>query len=118
MDDLGLTPEDMVYVRLDALLEEANPDDCMYVYWMDGGRKIKPAILTNVTPFAELYEFLREEYGHQRYYVMIRRKRDIIFSGEIGIAVPLNFTSRKDIRAEIERLRCAERKTKQLAQRK
>lgn len=87
------------------LLSDGHPDDRLYVYWEQNGKRIAPAILISSTPFDDLSEFLQAEYGGQRYCAMIRRGKTMIFRHEFGIAQPLNFTPRKDIRVEIEKLR-------------
>lgn len=109
---MEFTAADRREEKFEQLLAEENPDDRMYVYWRFRGEKVLPALLSNVTPFADLFPFLQSEYGEQEYYVMIRRKKPMLWSGIIRIAQPLNFTPRKDIRLEIERLRRAQRKTR------
>ena len=63
------------------ILWEENPLYRMYVYWVSDGEKIRPAILKNVTPFNDLENHLREEFGEQEYYVMIRCKKLMGFDG-------------------------------------
>ena len=92
------------------ILSEGHPDDKIYIYWMQNGKHIKPAILISGTPFEDLHDFLRQEYGAHRYLVMIRRGKEMLLRHEIGIAVPFNHVARKDIRLEIEKLRRAKRK--------
>lgn len=96
--------------KLEQILWEENPNDRLYAYWIDSGRRIKPAIIRGAIPFRDLFPFLQSEYGAQSYFLMIRRSKIMIFSGEIHVGVPLVFTPQKDIRLEIERLRRAERK--------
>lgn len=92
------------------LLSEGHPDDRLYVYWEQNGKRITPAILKSCTPFDDLHEFLQSEYGAQRYCVMIRRGKKMLLCHEIGIAVPFNHVPRKDIYAEIEKLRREKRR--------
>lgn len=107
MDDLsGLTKTDL---RFWELLWEENPDDHMYVYWIENGEKIHPAILKNVTPFVDLEMFLQRKYGAQSYCAIIRRGKKMILKHEFHIAQPLNFIPEVDIRIEIENLRRQER---------
>lgn len=107
MDDLaGLTKTD---IRFWELLWEENPDDHMYVYLIENGEKIHPAILKNVTPFVDLEMFLQQKYGAQSYCAIIRRGKKMILKHIFHIAQPLNFTPEADIRVEIEKLRRTER---------
>ena len=96
--------------KLEQILWGENPNDKLYAYWIDDGRQIKPAIIRGAIPFRDLFPFLQSEYGKQSYFLMIRRGKIMLFSGEIHIDVPLIFTPQKDIRLEIERLRRADRK--------
>lgn len=91
--------------KLLQLQMEQNPDDRMYVYWLIGGKKIKPALLGGVPPIADLFEYLQENYGQQSYCVMIRRRKTMILSCEMHIGVPLVHFPARDIRADIETLR-------------
>jgi hypothetical protein len=91
--------------KLYQLQLEGNPDDRMYVYWLVNGKIIKPALLSGVTPFCDLFEFLRDNYGRQSYRVMIRRGKKMILRHDIHIGVPLVHFSARDIRADIETLR-------------
>lgn len=93
------------------VLSEGHPNDKIYVYWMQNKKHITPAILIARTPFEDLCEFLRGEYGAQWYRVMIRRGKKMLLRHDIGIAVPFNHFPRKDIRLEIEKLRRAKRKS-------
>lgn len=105
MDELfGLTKTDL---RFWELLWEENPEDHMYVYWIENDEKTTPAILKNVTPFSDLEMFLQRRYGRQSYCVIIRRGKKMILKHVFHIAQPLKFTPEADIRAEIEILRRA-----------
>lgn len=107
MDDFhGLTKTDL---RFWELLWEENPLDHMYVYWMENGEKITPAILKNIAPFSDLEMFLQRRYGAQSYCAIIRRGKKMILKHEFSIAQPLKFTPEVDIRLEIEKLRREER---------
>lgn len=50
----------------------------MYVYWIENGQKMYPAILKNVTPFVDLELFLQQKYGAQSYCAIIRRGKKMI----------------------------------------
>lgn len=108
MDDLtGLTKTEL---RFWELLWEENPDDHMYVYWIENGEKIHPAILKNVTPFVDLEMFLQQKYGAQSYGAIIRRGKKMLLKHEFHIAQPLNFIPEADIRIEIRNLQSLERR--------
>lgn len=96
--------------KLLQLLSEGHPDDRVYVYWRPKDKIVTPAILIACTPFEDLFEFLRDEYGEQWYRVMIRRRKEMQLRHDIGVAVPFNHFPRRDIRTEIEKLRHAKRK--------
>jgi len=79
----------------------------MYIYWVENGEKITPAILKNVTPFSDLEMFLQNRYGAQSYCAIIRRNKKMILKHIFHIAQPLKFTPEADIRAEIRNLQRA-----------
>jgi hypothetical protein len=107
MDEMfGLTKTDLRFWRL---LWEENPEDHMYVYWIENGEKISPAILKNVTPFSDLEMFLQRRYGAQSYCAIIRRGKKMILKHIFHIAQPLKFSPEADIRADIKNLQRAER---------
>lgn len=103
------TAEDRRDARFQELLSEGHPDDRLYVYWLQNGRRITPAIIKSRLPFEDLHEFLQADYGAQWYCAMIRRGKKMILRHEFGIAQPLHMIPRKDIRVEIEYLRRRER---------
>ncbi len=81
----------------------------MYVYWIENGENITPAILKNVTPFSDLEMFLQRRYGAQSYCAIIRRGKKMILKHIFHIAQPLKFSPEADIRADIKNLQGAER---------
>ena len=103
MDDISALAT--TELRFWELLREENPDDHLYVYLMENGKKVCPAILKNVTPFEDLEMFLQRRYGAQSYCAIIRRGKKMLLKHMFQIAQPLKFTPEADIRAEIENLR-------------
>jgi hypothetical protein len=91
--------------KLYQLQLEGHPDDRTYVYWLLNDKAIKPPLLRGVTPFSDLCEFLRDNYGEQSYRVMIRRGKKMMLRHDIHIGVPLRHFPARDIRADIETLR-------------
>jgi len=91
--------------KLDQILAEENPLDCVYAYWIVDGKRITPAIITNYGAYSGFLEDLRDEFGAYEYEIMIRRGRIMFFRHRVSFAKPLNFIPQKDIRAEITRLR-------------
>lgn len=99
--------------RLDQILAEENPLDCVYAYWIVDGKRITPAIISNYGAYSGFLEDLRDEFGAYEYEIMIRRGRTMVFTGRISFAKPINFIPAKDIRTEITRLRNKKRKRSQ-----
>jgi len=92
-------------MKLQAILEEENPLDCVYAYWIVDGKRVKPAIIKNHGAHTNFLEDLRDEFGAYEYEIMIRRKRTMIIKCRMKFGEPLNFVPAKDIYAEIARLR-------------
>ncbi len=70
------------------LLEDGDPELCLYVYRLRDDRKIKPALLIG-RPFRDLFDYLRDEHGGGCFCIMIRRGKKMELSGEISIGLPL-----------------------------
>lgn len=90
--------------RLFEVLLEQRPEDVAYGYWVNNGMRITPAVYRGAS-FPDLYEFLRDEFGPYTYDIMIRRNRTMTATARIHLAPKINHFPRKDIRAEIQRLR-------------
>jgi hypothetical protein len=75
--------------RLLRLLDEQNPRDRVYVYRLDGERKIKPAVFKG-RPFPELEDYLSAKYDGGDFYLMIRRGTTLQIAGTIRLATPLS----------------------------
>ena len=70
------------------ILDNGDPRDRLYVYRVQDGKLMKPAVL-NGTPFRDLLEHLRDELGGGAFKLLIRRSDQMIFAGTISIASPL-----------------------------
>ncbi len=84
---------DMVYFdvweRLDAFLESLDEDLVVYVYRLSAsGGVIKPFLL-KASAWPGLLWVLRDEYHGGRFRILIRRKRNMVFRGDISIALPI-----------------------------
>ncbi len=99
-------------IELDRILSEEHPDDCVYVYFVQDGRKITPAIIKNYGAHSDFLNDLRNTFGAHEYLVMIRRKRTMICTCRVSFCAPIGFIPKKDVVAEIERLRRKEHKKK------
>ena len=75
--------------RLDELLWQLLEDDDSrlraYVYRIENGRKIKPALYTNA-PYDGLIEWLRDDHAGGDFHIIIRRGKRMELSGIICIA--------------------------------
>ena len=79
-----------VWERLDALLDSLDEDLVVYVYRINAsGTVIKPFLL-RCYAWPGLLEVLRDEHNGGRFRILIRRKRILVFRGDIGIATPIN----------------------------
>ncbi|WP_425408225.1 hypothetical protein [Hyphococcus sp.] len=70
------------------LTDNATEQDRCYVYRIDNGKPLRPALIKCV-PYPELLDDLRDEYGGGDFQVMIRRGETMILSGKLCIAEPL-----------------------------
>jgi hypothetical protein len=78
---------------LDLLLGDSDPRLRLYVYRIRDGRKVTPALVSGY-PFEGLFDYLRDRFGSGRYWIMIRRGREMELSGAICIEAPLNWRPR------------------------
>ena len=79
--------DDDLHERFYQLLECVDERDRMYVYRMQNGNAIRPAIIKGM-PFPELLNFLRDEHGGGEFRVMIRRGETLLLAGRIGVGAP------------------------------
>jgi hypothetical protein len=74
--------------RLDELLwqilNEWNPKDRLYVYRIENGKAMRPAIYNGGT-FPDLLEYLRDEHGGGRFRIMIRRGEPMMLAGAVSV---------------------------------
>jgi hypothetical protein len=74
--------------RLYRLLAEDNWDQLVYGYRVDTfGNAIKPYLFCWIM-HEDLIEHIRHEYGAGLYRLLIRERRQMVFSGTIGIGSP------------------------------
>lgn len=74
-----------VWDRLWSILYGGNGNDIIYVYPMGAdNRPVKTFLLKSVA-YPDFIEGLRDTYGHGVYRLLIRRGREMIFSGNINI---------------------------------
>jgi len=74
-----------VWDRLWSILYGSNGNDIIYVYRVGpDGRPVKPSLVKSGT-FPDFPEWLRDNHGHGEYRLLIRRGREMIFSGNISI---------------------------------
>ena len=71
--------------RFWAILEERDPRCCVYVYRIDNGTPLRPALLKG-EPRASLLEELRDSFGAGEFQVMVRRGTQMLLAGRIAIA--------------------------------
>ena len=75
--------------RLYRLLAEDDPDQLVYGYRIDAlGNVIKPYLFCWFM-HDNLIENIRDQYGGGEYRLLIRKGRQMVFSGSIGLATPL-----------------------------
>ena len=79
---------DRLSERLWQSLEEYHPQDRVYVYRIENGRPVRPALYKGET-FPDLMEYLGDKHGGGDFQIMIRRGEKMILSGRIGIEPPL-----------------------------
>lgn len=74
-----------VWENLWTVLESNDQDAIVYVYRLDSnGEPIKPCLL-KCEVWPELPDMLRDGYGGGHFRLLIRKKRIMIFSGDIAI---------------------------------
>jgi hypothetical protein len=75
--------------RLYRLLAEDDPDQLVYGYRVDAtGNAIKPYLFCWLM-HDNLIDNIRDQYGGGEYRLLIRKGRQMVFSGIIGLAAPL-----------------------------
>lgn len=67
------------------ILDEGRPQDRVYVYRIENGKPVRPALYKGGV-FSDLLKFLRDEHGGGNFQLMIRRGEKMILSGRIGVA--------------------------------
>lgn len=70
------------------LTENATEQDRCYVYRIEDGKPLRPAILICV-PYPTLFDDLRDDHGGGDFQVMIRRGETMTLSGKLCIATPI-----------------------------
>ena len=70
------------------LLSAGNPRDRLYVYRLQDGTAVRPAIIKG-SPFPDLMDVLRDTHGGGEFRIMIRRGDTLLLSGAIAIGRPL-----------------------------
>ena len=82
--------QDSVWDRLDAVLRPADPALVVYVYRVNADGAVQTPHLCKYEATRELLSLLREEFGGGEYRLLIRRGREMVFSGLIAIeSLPL-----------------------------
>jgi hypothetical protein len=79
--------DDDLHEKFYQLLECADERDRIYVYRLQNGKAITPAIVKGM-PFPELLDVLRDEHGGGEFRVMIRRGETLLMAGRIGVGAP------------------------------
>lgn len=84
-----------MWEHLWALLDEQNAEDVVYVYRIGPDEKpVKPYLL-KCEPWPGLIEHLQAHYGGGTFRIMIRRRRNMVLTGNFAIApIPLRPASR------------------------
>ena len=76
------------FSRLTEVLYKDDPDMLVYGYRLDRrGRPIKPYLFRWYC-HRQLLTSIRDEYGRGTYRLLIRKDREMVFSGTIGIETP------------------------------
>jgi|GEM_PF-2956475 len=70
------------------LMENATEQDRCYVYRIEDGKPLRPAIIKCV-PYPDLFDDLRDENGGGDFQLMIRRGETMLLAGKLCIATPL-----------------------------
>jgi len=71
------------------LLWEGDPRNTVYLYGMDGDEILKP-YLDKTPPFDGFEDYILDHFGDGHFFVMIRRGKKMLLSGEIGLLLPPN----------------------------
>ena len=69
------------------LLEEQNPDDRCYVYRVENGKPIRPALYKCI-PHPRLIDVLYDRFSGGDFQIMIRRGTKMLITGLLRIAEP------------------------------
>ena len=80
--------DDDLHEKFYQLLEYVDERDRLYVYRLQNGKALKPAIIKGM-PFPELLDVLRDQHGGGEFRVMIRRGETLLLAGRIGVGAPL-----------------------------
>ena len=75
---------DRLAEQLWRILDNDDPRDRLYVYRLQGGKPMKPAVL-KCTPFPDLLEHLRDQLGGGDFRLLIRRSDQMILAGTLSI---------------------------------
>jgi hypothetical protein len=82
---IDIFAHDHLTVRFMNILEDRDPRCCVYVYRIDNGTPVRPALLKG-EPRQSLLEELRRNFGAGDFQVMVRRGNKMLLAGRIGIA--------------------------------
>ena len=78
-----------IWERLDALLDSYDEQLTVYVYRKNAaGQVVKPYLL-KCRAWPGLKEMLRDKYQGGEFRILIRKGRQMVFRGDIGIATPI-----------------------------
>jgi hypothetical protein len=86
---------DRLSEQLFNILEDADERDRVYLYRMEGNKKIKPAVYIG-PPFRGLEQYIRDNFmdpskgRYAMFCIMIRRGEKMRLSGTISFLLPLN----------------------------
>ncbi len=87
----ALDRDTQTWCRLSTILAAADLDDLAYVYRIGRrGKPLKPYLLKWWGPSEDLIHTLQSDHGGGDFRILIRRGNQMIFSGEIALAAPLN----------------------------
>ena len=82
------TREDRRFEELYQIFHTSDPRVVIYVYRLVDGKRITP-FLFRTQPFSDLDAYIAREFGDGGYYLLIRRSKKMIFSGEIWLLMRL-----------------------------
>jgi hypothetical protein len=77
--------QDSVWDRLDVVLLQADPEYVVYVYRVNSDGQVQRPHLGKCEVTPDLLTVLQEEFGKGEYRLLIRRGRQMAFSGLIAI---------------------------------